>query len=51
MKTLYTVNTSAKVLRLRIWHDLYSIQFNFKYISLDREMYVLFLIYILEAIY
>lgn len=36
---------------MRIWHDLYSIQFNFKYFSLDREMYVLFLIHILEAIY
>ena len=27
---------------VRIWHDLYSIQFNFKYFSLDREMYVIF---------
>lgn len=36
---------------MSIWHDLYSIQFNFKYFSLDREMYMLFLIYILGAIY
>lgn len=33
-----------------IWHELYAIQFNFKYFSLDREMHMLFLIYILGAI-
>ena len=50
MKILHAENSFGKGSEASTWYELHCMQLTLKYFSLDREMYVLILIYTLGSI-